>query len=511
MNCDSATAREIREKLDSLRPLRRRVDKIDPETTCVATASSMLAEAVEHYRAVSGNSRLPVFVLVDRETVPSRPSASGSGMLEPVVLPVGSLRDAGFGSVCLYVPKSRSRYNPKGYFYIALKLHACGIDSFVMDEDAPELSRWWGLQEGYFGKNMRDICAVYKMLEDDASKDTFLRVIKGAALDDHGYAPVVGYAQYDHPLVNAAPGDVVCEGGLEDGFTTYIFAERVGPRGKVVGFEPSPKNAALCRSQLHSANILIEELGLWSHDTEMYITDAGSSSRIVGQASSGDLCRLTSLDAYLSAKGFPCDLIKMDIEGAEAEALEGAMDTIRRYRPKLQISLYHKPDHYLHIPLMLLREKLGYRFYLGHHMPWLGETVLYATTEPEEQALARTRAVSAKQRESRENALKNVEAQAARLAGKEVLFFGAGEAYEYYQGLFSACVPQAMVMDQRFFPEAKSITAVPLMTPEEAFARYPSLPVVIFTRSGHEWLFRGKLAKAFPQKPAEDIVFCVLY
>lgn len=75
-------------------------------------------------------------------------------------------------------------------------------------------------------------------------------------------------------------------------------------------------------------------------------------------------------------------LIKMDLEGGELSALEGAVETIDRYRPLLAISVYHRIDHLIRIPIWISRNFAGYRFHLRHHSPSLDETVLYC--EPSE-------------------------------------------------------------------------------------------------------------------------------
>ena len=75
------------------------------------------------------------------------------------------------------------------------------------------------------------------------------------------------------------------------------------------------------------------------------------------------------------------DFLKMDIEGAEPKALEGAMQTIIKYKPKLAISIYHSLDDFINIPKWIDELNLGYKFFLGHHTLHLEETILYATTE----------------------------------------------------------------------------------------------------------------------------------
>jgi len=76
------------------------------------------------------------------------------------------------------------------------------------------------------------------------------------------------------------------------------------------------------------------------------------------------------------------DMIKMDIEGHELPALRGAERALRRFRPRLAISIYHQWEDYFRIPLYLNELGLGYRFYLDNYTISDGETVLYGEADP---------------------------------------------------------------------------------------------------------------------------------
>jgi hypothetical protein len=71
----------------------------------------------------------------------------------------------------------------------------------------------------------------------------------------------------------------------------------------------------------------------------------------------------------------------MDIEGAELSALKGGIETIKRFRPKLAISIYHSLDDFINIAAYLKALNLGYKFYLRHGTIFNEETVLLAVCE----------------------------------------------------------------------------------------------------------------------------------
>jgi hypothetical protein len=68
----------------------------------------------------------------------------------------------------------------------------------------------------------------------------------------------------------------------------------------------------------------------------------------------------------------------MDIEGAEFEALKGAENKIMKYKPKLAISMHHRPTDLLTIPQYIKSLSPNYKFFLRLHSPVSRELVLYA-------------------------------------------------------------------------------------------------------------------------------------
>ena len=85
------------------------------------------------------------------------------------------------------------------------------------------------------------------------------------------------------------------------------------------------------------------------------------------------------IDDVVGTPGFPqVDFIKMDIEGAEQQALRGSEESIRRFQPKLAITVYHSLEDFWEIPKWIAQLGLGYQFYLRHFTIHEEETVLFA-------------------------------------------------------------------------------------------------------------------------------------
>jgi hypothetical protein len=122
-------------------------------------------------------------------------------------------------------------------------------------------------------------------------------------------------------------------------------------------------------------NINTFNCAVWECDTEL--TFAAKAGRQSAVSSSGVPVEARSVDSILG--GRKADIIKMDVEGAEEEAVYGALSTIREYSPKLMISLYHRNRDIFYLPLMIKKINPGYKLVI-RHQPYIPawETNLYA-------------------------------------------------------------------------------------------------------------------------------------
>ena len=91
----------------------------------------------------------------------------------------------------------------------------------------------------------------------------------------------------------------------------------------------------------------------------------------------------TTIDDFVRQREISrVDFIKMDIEGSEPAALEGAGETILKYRPKLAIAIYHSVSDFVGIPNWILDLNIGYKIFIDHFTIHSEETVCFATCEP---------------------------------------------------------------------------------------------------------------------------------
>lgn len=116
--------------------------------------------------------------------------------------------------------------------------------------------------------------------------------------------------------------------------------------------------------------------GLWNQNMVLHVQGDGTGSKVVTGISTENTVEMVTIDEYF--KNICIDLIKMDIEGAEMNALRGGMEVIKRDRPVLAISIYHSIEDYYEIMKMLLHCLEKYKYYIRHHSMVFCETVLYA-------------------------------------------------------------------------------------------------------------------------------------
>lgn len=188
--------------------------------------------------------------------------------------------------------------------------------------------------------------------------------------------------------VEVAPGDVVIDGGACWGETALNFADEAGENGRVVSFEFIPDNVNVFRANLElnpslARRIRLVTNPLWDQvGINMNFTVHGPASKVSLDDSRSNLFAATSetIDHITSALELDrVDFIKLDVEGAELNALKGAEATIRRYRPKLAICIYHDIQDFWRIPDWIRSLSLGYRFAIGHFTIYAGETVLFCS------------------------------------------------------------------------------------------------------------------------------------
>jgi FkbM family methyltransferase len=179
-------------------------------------------------------------------------------------------------------------------------------------------------------------------------------------------------------------GSIIVEGGVFDGRDSCVYLGHIGDVGKIYGFEPFPElvtQGPYWHKLSNTENFKLTPLALWDSCMDLLFTSGGSvgSGSGISAVAEGRVVSATSLDNFAARESLTrVDIIKLDIEGAEMNALNGARRIIRRDHPTLAISLYHHRTHLYLLPLLIHSMYSGYRFYIGQYTGMFVDTVLYA-------------------------------------------------------------------------------------------------------------------------------------
>jgi FkbM family methyltransferase len=158
------------------------------------------------------------------------------------------------------------------------------------------------------------------------------------------WSPIKGYEKH----YQVKEGDVVVDAGAYPGDYTIFAAKRVGSSGHVIAFEPDETNRTVLGRNLAGRkldNVTIIPKGLWNKESDLKFDPGGFGSKVVFSNESGATIPVTTLDLALGQLGITkIDVLKMDIEGAEIQAVEGCRETLSRSNAFVCIASYHLVD-----------------------------------------------------------------------------------------------------------------------------------------------------------------------
>ena len=169
------------------------------------------------------------------------------------------------------------------------------------------------------------------------------------------------------------------DAGCLNGDTSALFVKySKGNYTKIIAFEPDEVSFKQCLAragtgEIKNMEVIQAGLGKETGVARFYETHSGNSA--VSESGDAEI-QIVALDEVVKEE--PVAFIKMDIEGSELAALQGAANTICRNKPLCAICAYHKPGDVLVIMEYLKQLVPEYRFAIRHYSSFTYETVLYA-------------------------------------------------------------------------------------------------------------------------------------
>jgi len=187
--------------------------------------------------------------------------------------------------------------------------------------------------------------------------------------------------------INKTNIKIILEGGVYDGGDTIRFNKECKNVKKIYGFEPFEffiKQNKYADSIFSNSKIEIIPKAIWNSKCKLILFGniEGSNSVLINDnnhKTNVNMVDAISIDEFVRSRRIKkIDYIKLDIEGAEMEALRGALNTLKWSRPQVAISIYHIKNHLIDIPEFLTNILDDYRFELHNYTSTFIDTILYA-------------------------------------------------------------------------------------------------------------------------------------
>lgn len=215
-----------------------------------------------------------------------------------------------------------------------------------------------------------EFTAVYNLLADEQSKAVFINTLnfKVSGKIDYLKSITTPIEEVYRNIIKPTSDEIYIDLGAYNGDTILEFLHYTnGNSQRIVAFEPDAKNFRRLNHRLELEGVLGAEchnLGAWDKQDTLYFKGKGGRNSKL-DSSGGIEVAANSVDNILAGKS--ATTIKLDVEGAEYNAIMGSRFTIERFKPKLMVSAYHKNEDLFALPLLINSIRSDYKIYLRHH------------------------------------------------------------------------------------------------------------------------------------------------
>ena len=218
----------------------------------------------------------------------------------------------------------------------------------------------------FFKENEENFEKAYNMLCDEKSREDFLDILRFKLSGDVKYL-LKAHSQkmklYEDVLLLSDCESIVDLGAYDGDTIREFLSVTDGKYKNIIALEPDEKNFRKLERKTEDLNNLTRlNLGAWDkEETLFFAKKSGRNSRL---EETGIPVNFNSVDNIVTEE---VTFIKMDIEGAELKALEGAKNTVAKYRPKLYVCAYHRNEDMFALPFKIKELYEGYKIYFRQH------------------------------------------------------------------------------------------------------------------------------------------------
>ncbi len=222
----------------------------------------------------------------------------------------------------------------------------------------------------YFKKYKEELYSVYKKLEDDISKSTFVSLIAFKLTGDINHLRKIEITETAERYLirKLVKSENYIDIGAYIGDTVERYCEIFNKKGVMYAFEPDKKNYAKMLKRFEEKQIECNCFNFAAWDNNQILKFYSNS----GRAGSADKSRATEkffevqavrVDEYIDKSvGF----IKIDAEGSDINAINGLSNTIKKSKPCLKVAAYHRNEDFFIIPQTVDKICNSYRLYMRH-------------------------------------------------------------------------------------------------------------------------------------------------
>lgn len=233
---------------------------------------------------------------------------------------------------------------------------------------APHLPLYAGSETAdkvWLDKYAERLQAVYKRLADEQSRRVFKNVLNYKLSGKPHYLWECETARIEDlkQLFTFTDAESYLDLGAYDGDTVREFLNLTDGRyKKITAVEADRRNyRKLCAKTEGLAALRTVEAAVWDEDTELEFSDSGGrQSTLIGAHKR--IVKAVKMDNLLRDE--PVTYIKMDVEGAEKQALLGLKEHILRDKPKMFIAAYHYDNDFFALPELIWKLRPDYKIYL---------------------------------------------------------------------------------------------------------------------------------------------------
>ena len=220
----------------------------------------------------------------------------------------------------------------------------------------------------------------FSLLKDSNSRRVLNKLIEfRLTLDPSVIEPIIDKNLYQpRGILSFRNNEIYVDGGSYDGDSVRSFIKKVKNKyEKILAFEPDKIiYKKLVRKMNLKRKIECLNQGLFNKSGKVNFSTTSNRASLIDSGGTSSI-NVASIDSILN--GNRVSFIKMNIEGAEINALKGAKKSIKQWLPKMAISCYHRPSDLWQIPLLIRKMSKKYNLYLRQHDGGVIESVCYAT------------------------------------------------------------------------------------------------------------------------------------